>query len=156
MTNFFDWISKPMNQDDVYNWYLANNITLELSELFRDFCFSLLNLINETYLGDTSIDDKYKFKMTENQNKNHFKWCWDKTIKNFNKEKINFIFNQEDFNFFETLFFDLFYNQKDFEIIKNTIQFFEQIFNIKTKKTKADIEVFKDIYKVLERSLKSI
>ena len=38
---FFDWLSKPMNQEDISAWYLANNITAEFTELFRDFCFSL-------------------------------------------------------------------------------------------------------------------
>jgi hypothetical protein len=41
MGRFFDWLAKPMDQEDITAWYLANNITPELTELFRDFCFSL-------------------------------------------------------------------------------------------------------------------
>jgi hypothetical protein len=33
--------------------------------------------------------------------------------------------------------------------------FFKQIFDYQHKKTKSDIEIFTDIYKVLERSLKN-
>ena len=40
MDRFFDWLAKPMSQEDVTSWYLANNITPELTELFRDFCIS--------------------------------------------------------------------------------------------------------------------
>ena len=36
------------------------------------------------------------------------------------------------------------------------ILFNKQIFNYKEKKTKSDIEIFTDIYKVLERSLKNV
>jgi hypothetical protein len=61
MGRFFDWLVKPMNDEDVIAWNLANNITPELTELFRDFCFSLLSLMKETYLGgeyDTNNETK--------------------------------------------------------------------------------------------------
>ncbi len=45
MGRFFDWLAKPMDKEDINAWYLANNITPELTELFRDFCFSFLNLL---------------------------------------------------------------------------------------------------------------
>ena len=38
MGRFFDWLAKPMNQDDINAWYLANNIIPELTDLFMDFC----------------------------------------------------------------------------------------------------------------------
>ena len=52
MGRFFDWLAKPMDKEDINAWYLANNITPELTELVRDFCFSFLNLLKDTYLGD--------------------------------------------------------------------------------------------------------
>ena len=58
MGRFFDWLAKPMDQEDITAWYLANNITPELTELFRDFCFSFLQLLKETYLGDDFSDNK--------------------------------------------------------------------------------------------------
>ncbi len=67
MDRFFDWLAKPMSQEDVTSWYLANNITPELTELFRDFCISLLELLKETYLGDDDIETKVG--MTEKQKK---------------------------------------------------------------------------------------
>ena len=69
------------NQIDV--WYRAYNISREKTELFYDFLMSLYNLLQETYLGPEV------FELEEDQ-KNHFTWCWDKTIENFNKEKIFF------------------------------------------------------------------
>ena len=57
MDRFFEWLVNPMSQDDITSWYLANNITPELTELFRDFCVSLLDLLKDTYLGDDGEED---------------------------------------------------------------------------------------------------
>ena len=157
MGRFFDWLAKPMDKEDINAWYLANNITPELTELFSDFCFSFLNLLKDTYLGDDFNDNKEtKVGMTTNQKKEHFKWCWDKTIKNFNKESIDFKFNNDDSEFFESFFFEVFYNQPDQKVKEQINNFLKQIFDRGFNKTKSDIEMFTDIYKVLERSLKII
>jgi hypothetical protein len=155
MGRFFDWLAKPMDDEDITAWYLANNITSEHTELFRDFCLSFYYLINETYLGDDDgIVNETKVGMTVQQKKDHFNWCWKKTIENFEKESIYFSFKEDDINFFESFFFEIFYQQKD-ENIKGTIELFlTQLFNRKGKKTKSDIEIFTDLYKLLERSLK--
>ena len=154
MGRFFEWLTKPMSKEDVYSWYLANNILPELTELFRDFCVSFLYLLKDTYLGDESGDTKVG--MTEKQKKEHFIWCWKKTIENFKKENIHFIFSDEDYVFFEGFFFEMFYNQNDVKI-KNAIDnFFIKIFDYQEIKTKSDIEIFTDIYKLLERSLKAV
>jgi hypothetical protein len=157
MGRFFDWLVKPMSQDDITSWYLANNITPELTELFRDFCVSLMDLLKDTYLGDDGDDDvrDTKVGMTDPQKKDHFKWCWNTTVTNFKKENIDFNFNKGDSEFIEAFFFDIFYNQTDIKLKENIDEFFKQIFNYKEKKTKSDIEIFTDIYKVLERSLKN-
>jgi hypothetical protein len=153
MGRFFDWLAKPMPQDDITAWYLANNITPELTELFRDFCLSFFDLIKETYLGDDFESTETKVGMTEKQKREHFIWCWKKTVDNFKKENIDFIFNESDSVFFESFFFELFYNQSDTKVKLTIDEFFVQLFDIKKTKSKADIEVFTDIYKVLERSL---
>jgi hypothetical protein len=151
---FFDWLAKPMEQEDVNSWYLANNIIPEYTELFRDFCISFLNLLNDTYLGNSGGGNtETKVSMTENQKKDHFRWCWEKTIKNFKKENIGFIFDDKDYNFFESFFYEIFYNQED-EKLKNSMdEFFIHLFDDNYQKTKADLEIFTDIYKTLERSL---
>jgi hypothetical protein len=156
MGRFFDWLAKPMKDEDINAWYLANNITPELTELFRDFCISFLNLLNDTYLGDNfDIPKETKVGMTEEQKRTHFKWCWNKTVQNFEKENINFNFQEDDSVFFENFFFEIFYNQTDEKMKDGMSKFFNDIFDNKHKKTKSDIEIFTDIYKVLERSLKN-
>ena len=97
MDQFLEWLVKPMSQEDITSWYLANNITLELTELFRDFCVSFLKLLEETYLGDEyENSNDTKVGMTEQQKKDHLKWCWEKTISNFQKENVLFFFNEKD------------------------------------------------------------
>jgi hypothetical protein len=93
--------------------------------------------------------------MTEEQKRTHFKWCWNKTVQNFEKENINFNFQEDDSVFFENFFFEIFYNQTDEKMKDGMSKFFNDIFDNKHKKTKSDIEIFTDIYKVLERSLKN-
>jgi hypothetical protein len=153
MGRFFDWLAKPMNQEDIDAWYLANNITPEYTELFRDFCISFLNLLNDTYLGDNFNNSDTKVVMNEEQNRKHFKWCWNKTIYNFDKEEINFVFDEKDYEFFENFFYEIFYNQDNEKIKKSIDNFFVELFDNNRKKTKSDIELFTDIYKTLERSL---
>jgi hypothetical protein len=151
---FFDWLAKPMEQEDVNSWYLANNIIPEYTELFRDFCISFLNLLNDTYLGNSGGENtETKVSMTEKQKKDHFRWCWERTIKNFKKENIDFIFDEKDYDFFESFFYEIFYNQEDEKLKKSMDEFFIQLFDDNHQKTKADLEIFTDIYKTLERSL---
>jgi hypothetical protein len=154
MGRFFDWLAKPMNQEDITAWHLANNIIPELTELFRDFCLSFLNLIKETYLGDDFEETATKVGMTEKQKKEHLKWCILKTIENFKKENIYFILNDDDMLFFEGFFFEICYVQND-EKFKTALDgFFVNLFDRNQKKTKSDIEIFTELYKLLERSMK--
>jgi len=51
MENFFNWVTQPLSKEDVDVWFNINNIIPEKSELFYDFCVSLLSLIKQTYLG---------------------------------------------------------------------------------------------------------
>jgi len=154
MGRFFDWLAKPMDQEDVTSWYLANNIIPELTELFRDFCISFLSLIKDTYLGDDFENTDTKVGMTENQKKEHLTWCINKTLENFKKENLYFIFSGDDITFFEGFFFEVCYNQNDQKLKLAMDDFFVNLFDRHQKKTKSDIEIFTEIYKILERSLK--
>jgi hypothetical protein len=153
MGRFFDWLAKPMEREDIDAWYMANNILPEYTELFRDFCLSFLNILNDTYLGDTTDSNDTKIIMSEDQNKEHFRWCWKKTVENFQKENINFIFKENDYEFFENFFYEIFYNQESEKMKVALNEFFVDLFDENHNKTKSDIEIFTDIYKTLERSL---
>ena len=79
--------------------------------------------------------------------------CWKKTVDNFNKENIKFNFDEESIEYFESFFFEVFYNQED-EGVRNELEnFFFQLFNRKRSVSKSDLEMFTDVYKTLEKSL---
>jgi hypothetical protein len=156
MDQFFNWLSKPMEPEDVNAWFMANNIVPEMSDLFRDFCFSFIGLMRTTYLGDSHGEFKEtKIGLDSDDKKTHFQWCWDKTIKNFEKENIFFNFDEESIEYFESFFFEVFYNQPDEEVRNELESFFYQLFNRRRPMSKSDIEMFTDVYKILEKSLKN-
>ena len=94
MENFLSWISKPLNDDDVEIWFNVNNMTIEKRQLYADFCISLVDLIQTTYLGNSEDEKKETDINLSNDDKmNHFSWCWEKTIENFSKENIKFKIN---------------------------------------------------------------
>jgi len=133
------------NQLDV--WYRAYNISREKIELFQDFLISLYELVDETYLGPDV------FESIENQ-RGHFSWCWDKVINNFDKEKIYF----KEVGTHKEYFFNFFINA--YYIIKlegettRIPQYFDKIFNFEHKKSRTELDMLTEVYKMLDSSLK--
>lgn len=154
MDQFFNWLTKPMSYDEIDAWYRANNIIPEMSDLFSDFCVSLLKLVQSTYLGDTPEDLKEtKIGLTQEDKESHFKWCWNTTIKNFEKENINFSNSDDAFEYFKSFYMDVYYNQTTDLVKKSLDEFFKLIFTRQNRHSKSDIEMFTEIYKLLEKSL---
>lgn len=150
---FFDWLAKPMEQEDIDAWYLANNIIPEYTELFRDFCISFLNLLTKTYLGDDrDTNNETKVVMSEKQKKEHFLWCWNKTIENFKKENIIINSNGEHKDYFKSFFMDTFYNQKETDIKKSITKFLKDIFDIGITYYKSDLDLLTELYKLIEKN----
>ena len=52
MDNFFNYIAKPINKEDIDTWFKINNILPEKLELYYDFSYSLYDLIRKTFLGE--------------------------------------------------------------------------------------------------------
>jgi hypothetical protein len=155
MENFFNYITKPLNPEDVDIWFRVNNIIIEKLELFSDFSHSLNITIIDTYLGENTLPYETKITMSKSDNKKHFDWCWNKTISGFKKENINFNSEGEHYDYFLSFFNDIFYNQSD-DTIKNSISgFFNELFDIKKPFTKSDLDMISTIYKTLDRNLKN-
>ena len=154
MENFFNYITKPLTPEDVDIWFRANNIIPEKLELFSDFSHSLNEMIIETYLGNDDNPNETKIVMSEDDNKRHFEWCWNKILENFSKEGITFSKNGEHYKYFEAFFNDIFYNQNE-EKVKHSISgFFNDLFDTKKPFTKSDLDMISTIYKHLDKSLK--
>lgn len=156
MDFLFNWMSKPLNSDDVDTWFRANNIQVEYSDLFRDFCFSLYYLMDKTYLGHSHGDAREtKISINNEEKVGHFQWCWITTITNFEKENIVFKFTDNDYDYFESFFFEVYYDQADEDVRSSIEEFLTQLFTLDRAYTKSDLEMYTDLYKVLERSLQS-
>lgn len=154
MNQFFNWLSKPMKEEDIRTWYMAHNIIPELNELFKDFCFSFYLLLVDTYLGDNhQVITETKIGMTNEDKNKHFDWCWNKTLDNFKKENIYFKFKQADYEYFKSFFFEVFYNQEDIEFREALRTFLQELFDLNRPASKSDLEMYTDVYKTLERSL---
>ena len=142
-----------MKPEDVDIWFRINNIIPENMDLYYDFTFSLYYLIVETYLGDDDNGSETKINMTDEDKKNHFQWCWKKTIENFNKESLIFNEKGDHLDYFLDFFMEIFYLQKE-DKIKNSIPtFFTDVFDRKKPFTKSDLDMISSIYKSLDKNI---
>lgn len=153
MENFFNYITKPVPQEDVDIWFRVNNILPEKMELFMDFCHSLNMLIFETYLGEDKNRNETKISLTDDDKIKHFEWCFNKTIENFIREGIRFNKKGEHYEYFKTFFIDVFYNQKEEKIKQLIKSFFLELFDMNTPFSKSDLDIVSLIYKNLDKNM---
>ena len=154
MENFYSWMMKPVNHDDVEVWFNVNNMIYEKRQLFSDFTFSLYYLISSTYLGD-DLDNTSETKLVLSQEDKlkHFDWCWKKTLDNFSKESIRFNVKGEHKEYYEKFFMDLFYNAENKTISENIVKFFQELFDEEKMFTKSDLDMLTEIYKLLNKNI---
>ena len=154
MENFFSYISKPVEKEDLELWIQGNNICYLKFELYSDFVSSLINLIYETYLGD-EVDKTTNIRLNDEDNLKHFDWCWDKTIDNFKKEKIYINNTGEHHSFFQGFLIETFYNQKINQVKFSLNRFFDEIFNLDGPHTMSDLDLLSTIYKSMDKNLEN-
>ena len=155
MTNnelaFLNYINKPLSRERINQIYVENHISLERCELYSDFVESLIMLVIDTYLGDDVTDS--------NQQKQHFKWCWNKTIDNFGTEGI-LIGDYNTYKYFAEYIFDVFYPLPDKDtnrrVISNIRKLWVYIFDTTNVKSRSDLDSFIQAYKLLDNSLQPL
>ena len=154
MENFYSWMMKPVNREDVEIWFNINNMIYEKRQLFSDFTFSLYDIIKSTYLGDDITNpSETKIILSQQEKENHFEWCWNKTLENFSKENIKFNLTGEHKDYYEKFYMDLFYNAESNKISGNILMFFEELFNEDKMFTKSDLDMLTEIYKLLNKNI---
>jgi hypothetical protein len=153
MDNFLNYITKNLDPEQVDIWFRVNNIIPEKMDLYYDLSFSLYILIKSTYLGDEEDSSETKVKMNDIDNKNHFDWCWKKVITNFMNENINFKFEGEHYDYFFSLFDEIYYRQTKDEIRNSIDVFFSDLFNREKSFTQVDLDLIYNIYKSLDKNL---
>ena len=136
-------------KEQINIWYKAHNIIREKAELYYDFLFSLLTLIDETYLGEDILN-------TDVDMLNHFRWCFTRVISNFEQEKIYFTRRNGQFEYLWTLFYKSYYKSENNEKMKNLSSYLKTLFIFNKVKSPTEMESFIDIYKIFEQNLKKI
>ena len=113
MENFFNWIAKPLPNDEVVIWFNVHNMIYEKIELYGDIFKSLNYVITDTYMGDSNGDSpETKIVLSPEDKQSHFDWCWSKMVENFHKENIIIISDMDEgkvidipFDLFQRLFY---------------------------------------------------
>jgi hypothetical protein len=151
MENFFNWMSKPIPQEDVIIWFNVHNLNYEKIELYGDFFKSLNQIVSDTYLGDDSSE--IKIEMSEQDKLSHFDWCWNKLINDQKKENFFFKIEGQHKDYFKNFFIDTFYDKKE-KNMKDSIRYFlDDVFNLDTDFTKSDLEILIEIYNLMEKNI---
>jgi hypothetical protein len=153
MDNFLNYITKNLDPEQVDVWFRVNNIIPEKMELYYDLSYSLYLLIKTTYLGDENDSFETKVKMEDSDNVNHFNWCWNKTIENFKKENIFFEVEGDHYDYFLSLFSEIYYTQTKDNIRDSIDVFFNDLFNREKPFTQVDLDLIYNIYKSLDKNL---
>ena len=155
MGNFFNYITKPINSEEVEILFRANNVIREKMELYSDFTLTLNILVVDTYLGEDDTPKETKINLTEEDDENHFKWCWNKTIDIFKDENIIFKQSGEHFDYFKSFFDEVFYSQTD-KLSRNSVEkFFIELFEMTETFTQSDLDTLITIYKLMDKSIEN-
>ena len=131
-------------------WYASNNIIREKSELYYDFISSLLNLIDETYLGSDIIS-------SQEDTTNHFMWCFNKIISNFEHERIKFApISTTAYDYLWFFLYKGYYSSDIDDKVDILLEYFKYLFDYNMVKTPSELESFMDFYKIFDQNLKKI
>jgi hypothetical protein len=140
---------KPISQEEVVDWFNANNIIIEKISLFHDVFIYLYEIADATYMGETNLITSIEFNGKDV--KNHFEWCWNQMIDSFKTEGIVVNYFGEHRDYIETFFLETFYNQV-IDVRQLSKEFITSTFNINKTFTMSDLEVLTDIYLLMERN----
>ncbi len=128
-------------------WYKINNIIQEKVDLYYDFIISLIELIDNTYLGDDVLRNEQDIK-------NHFSWCFTEIISNFNKESIFFKTNGAHYDFLWIFFHEAYYQSNNENKMEIICEYFDLLFNKERMKSQIEMQQFIEFYKLLDQNLK--
>jgi hypothetical protein len=145
--SYLEFISSDSYKNQIDVWIKAYNISYEKTELFYDFLVSLFDLMESTYLGADVLT-------SELDQRNHFTWCWDKTIENFNKEKIYFKERSNCYEYLWNFFLEAYYFAQLDGNQTRIREYFYKLFEFKHRKTRSELDMLTEIYKLLEQNLK--
>jgi len=154
MENFFNWITKPLPNEEVVVWFNVHNMVYEKIELYGDIFKSLNYIIVDTYMGDSTKESfETKISLTNEDNDLHFEWCWKKMISNFYLENVTIEIGGEHKDYLKSFYMDTFYNQIEKSVKDSIPNFLNEIFNIFKPFSKSDLDMITELYKLMEKNV---
>jgi hypothetical protein len=151
MENFYNWMSVPLPTSEVEVWFRAHNMIPERIDLYGCIFKSLSVTVIDTYLGDDFSETKVV--LTKEDTINHFEWCWDRVIKDFEKENIIIDTEGDHKDYMSSFFLDSFYSQKEKNIRDAIPEFIDELFNLDKPFAKSDLDILTEIYKLLNKNV---
>jgi hypothetical protein len=151
MENFFNWMSKPVPQDEVVIWFNVHNMNYEKIELYGDIFKSLNETVHDTYMGDDLTETK--ISMSQEDKELHFEWCWKRTIDDFKREGIEISSSGEHKDYFRGFYLDTFYNPTEKNLKESIPSFILDVFDVDKTFTKSDLDILTELYKLLEKNI---
>jgi len=151
MENFFNWMSKPIPQDEVIIWFNVHNMNYERIELYGDIFKSLNYIIIDTYMGEET--NETKISLSQEDKESHFEWCWNKMLEDFRRENIIIKHGGEHKEYFRSFFFDTFYNQSERNVKDSIPNFLVEVFDVEKPFSKSDLDILTELYKLMEKNI---
>ena len=144
---FIKYTTELLNEKELNSLYLKHNIDYNRTVLYSDFIESLFELIFTTYIGDEYYEIEDKFL--------HFDWCWYKNLENFKEENIIFITTDICFEYFLSLIYETFYDNKlkSEETNNKLISLYKNILSYTNKKTNSEFDEMIKLYQMIEKML---
>lgn len=142
-----EFISPENYKQQIDIWYRAYNISHDKIELFYDFLISLYDLIDNTYMG-------VELMYSEENQKSHFYWCFNRIIDDFKKEKIDFKDKGDCQEYLWNFFLEAYYINKINNKFIKIKDYFNKLFDLNYVKTRTELDIFIEIYKLFDQNLK--
>lgn len=149
MENFFNYMTQTVPKEDLIIWFNIHNMYYERIELFGDIFKSLNLIINDTYLGNDYTETR--IIITQEDNDNHFNWCWGKLVEDFRKENIIIDSEGDHKEYFKSFFNDTFYGENKSQVRLSIPKFLYDIFNMDKDFVKPDLDILTEYYKILQK-----
>lgn len=118
----------------------AHNVLLERVQLYHEFVTNLVYYIYNTYLGADYIS-------TTKDIEGHFDWAYNKVMREFKQEGIDFSTNSNLKEYFMDYFDTMLYsNSNAIDDLDGILKSWNEVFTLRPEKEKAEFELLLELY----------